>query len=688
MPPKPTKAQLAAAGFGGNTTAADRRRRQERQANLAALSSRGGESSQPGEKSLPGQQQRQQAEKAGPSSLPPSQPAPTTPAPAPTSAPVSPADPAPAFAYPRKAQTQIIPEMRPGQSTFHIIPSFLHSFIDLIPTLVQTWLPADTMSAEGEIGERLRQANLKIGELQEAVADLYDKCAEKDQQLEEVGRENDALTRKNADLNRLNSTLASNNKDAAEAASRSEAELSKEKEAHSKTAAELAESKQKEAELRQVSSNLRQDFKTEREEKNTIRGERDELEADYKLAQRDLDALQKQLDEHDDAAKARAFLEVIHEEVEEQFAQEGKDLTPDNFAAHFRRVSEQAALNHGVSADSSNPQPQDDADPKRRGTGDRVTSVAQELDAVQQQFDSDDESNAANGTDDLHIPKRRPFSTSDDISTSAYTITEQKQKIQDLIRENEKMRAEQAKEVEQLRNQIAKLEEEIDRSEKRDSQYQAELARQQAHIEEREQHYQDLLNDNNAHVSKLESTIYEVRKYDRLKARVNERAALREAQVDNSSETEEEKLEKAEVDKIQPWQVSPTFEWTEMGLSKPTTSDADTQTVEPEPATPATATSSVVCSPTQVVRYTEKVRDATLFEAFNRSPFWLQILLALTILLLLTFGLRGWHQENMWRAANGPALHQIRYGQAQRAIMGNFWSILENFVGYDSHLLG
>ncbi|KAM3416856.1 hypothetical protein BST61_g8446 [Cercospora zeina] len=591
MPPKPTKAQLAAAGLGGNTTAADRRRRQERQANLAALSALGGASSQAGKKSLPSQQQ-QEAEEAGPSSLPLSRPAPITPASAPESPPADP-DPAPlAFAYPSRPQAQLLREMRP----------------------------------EGEIAERLRLANVEIGELQEAIADYYDKLAEKDHQIEELGRGNDDLTRRNAELNRLNSTLASNNKDAAEAASRSEAELVKEKDAHAKTAAELADSKQKVGDLRQFTANLKKDLETVREEKDTIRAQRDVLETDNKLAHRDIDTLQKQIAENDDAGTARAFLEVIHEEVEEQFAQEGKDLTPDNFAAHFRRVSQQAAINRGPSADSSNSQPQDDADSKRRST-DRVTSMAQELDAAQQQFDSDDESNAAVGTDDLHIPKRRPFSTSDDISTSAYAITELKQKIQDQAREMEKMRArnaqleEQAKEAEQTRTQIAKLEGD---------------------------HEED---------------------FDRI-------------------EKQEEKLEKAEADKIQPWQMSPTFEWFEMDSSKPTTSDADTQTVDPEPATTTTETTTVVCGPTQVVRYTEKVRDATLFEAFNRSPFWLQILIAIAILLLLTFGFRGWYQEKMWLAANGPALHQVRYQQAQRAIMGNFRSVLENLVGYDSRLLG
>ncbi|GIZ45545.1 hypothetical protein CKM354_000870700 [Cercospora kikuchii] len=659
MPPKPTPEQLAAAGFGGN-----KGRRQQRP--LLAKPTRGGPmkdsaststpslgglagSSQAGEKSLPGQQQ-QQPEEAGPPSLSPSQ--------------FGPLPEAPVFA-PR-------PQAR------------------LLSETVAT--------GEGDLAAQLNQALSKNAELDDANRDYYDKLAVRDQQIDELTRERDALKRNLADEKRLHGGITSNLRDAEASATQSDRALAKEQDAHSKTASELAALKEKEAETRQLLANLRKDIKTDREERDIIRAERDALETDLKLAQRDIDTLEKQLAEHDDAGTARAFLEVIHEEVEEQFAQEGKDLTPDNFAAHFRRVSEQAAMNRGVSGDSTNSQPQDDADAKRRSTGNRtVSNMAQELDAAQQEFDSDDEGNAVNDTDNLHIPKRRPQSTGDDISSSAYTITEQKQKIQDQDREIEKMRAQiaqledQVKEAEQMRTQIAKLEgdheEHIDRLERRESQYKAEIAKQQAHIEEREQYHQDMREAHDAHISKLEDTIWQVRDHTRLQTRVNERAALREADADDSPETEEEKLEKAEASKIQPWQVSPPFDWVEVERPTATTFDADTQTDFPQAAATSTETTTGR-RPFQIVRYTEKVRDSTLSEAFFRSPLWLQIFLAFATLLLLTFGIRGWHQENMWLAANAPALHQIRSHQAERAIMGKIWSVLEESVGYDSRLLG
>ncbi|CAK1364397.1 unnamed protein product [Cercospora beticola] len=680
MPPKPNPEQLAAAGFGGN-----KGRRQQRP--LLAKSTRGGPmkdsaststsslgglagSSQAGEKPLPGQQQ-QQPEEAGPPSLPPS---------------LSP------------SQSGPLPEA----------PVFA-------PRPQARLLSETVATGEGDLTAQLNQALSKNAELEDANRDYYDKLAVRDQQIDELARERDALKRNLADEKRLHGGIISNLSDAEASATQSDRALAKEQDAHSKTASELAALKEKEAETRQLLANLRKDMKTNREERDTFRAERDALETDLKLAQRDIDTLEKQLAEHDDAGTARAFLEVIHEEVEEQFAQEGKDLTPDNFAAHFRRVSEQAAMNRGVSGDSTNSQPQDDADSKRRSTGNRtVSNMAQELDAAQQEFDSDDEGNAVNDTDDLHIPKRRPQSTGDDISSSAYTITEQKQKIQDQDREIEKMRAQiaqledQAKEADQMRTQIAELEdqaheaqqmraqiaklegdheEDIDRVERRGSQYQAEIAKQQAHIEEREQYHQDMREANDAHISKLEDTILQVRDHTRLQTRVNGRAALREADADDSPETEEEKLEKAEASKIQPWQVSPSFDWVEVERPTPTTSDADTQTDFPKAAATSTETTTGR-RPFQIVRYTEKVRDSTLSEAFFRSPLWLQIFLAFATLLLLTFGIRGWHQENMWLAANAPALHQIRYHQAQRAIMGKIWSVLEESVGYDSRLLG
>ncbi|PPJ61398.1 hypothetical protein CBER1_11338 [Cercospora berteroae] len=672
---KLTPQQLAAGGMGGNPR--DARRRQllanaTRGTPTASSPSLGGlaGSSQAGENSLPGQQQ-QQPEEAGPPSLPPSLP-PSQSGPLPE---------APAFAP--RPQARLLSE---ALTTF-----------------------------DGDLTVPLQQALSKIAELEAANRDYFDKLVVRDQHNEELERERDALKRNLADEKRLHEGIASNLTDAETSATQSNRALAKEQDAHSKTASELAALKEKEAETRQLLANLRKDMKTDREERDNIRAERDALETDLKLAQRDIDTLEKQLAEHDDAGTARAFLEVIHEEVEEQFAQEGKDLTPDNFAAHFRRVSEQAAMNRGVSGDSTNSQPQDDADSKRRSTGNRtVSNMAQELDAAQQESDSDDEGNAVNDTDDLHIPKRRPQSTGDDISISAYTITEQKQKIQDQDREIEKMRAQiaqledQAKDAEQMRTQIAELadqakearqmriqiaklegdhEEDIDRVERRGSQYQAEIAKQQAHIEEREQYHQDMREAHDAHISKLEDTIWQVRDHTRLQTRVNERAALREADADDSPETEEEKLEKAEASKIQPWQVSPPFDWVEVERPTPTTSDADTQTDFPKAAATITETTTGR-RPFQIVRYTEKVRNATLSEAFLRSPMWLQIFLAFATLLLLTFGIRGWHQENLWLAANAPALHQIRYHQAERAIMGKVWSVLEESVGYDSRLLG
>lgn len=512
-------------------------------------------------------------------------------------------------------------------------------------------------------------ADKEVTNLREANDDYYQILTERDAQITsieiELAKAKEELRTKQREFDGIKANLSASDKALKEA---TEA-LENEQATHKQTQKERDEGRKKQRDHAVFVSDLNQSIVVKHKMYKDKVDELDTLSSDFDTLRQYADNCDAQLvQQASETEKLQGFLGVIHQAFDQQFADDGVELTPDTLLEHIRHVNHLASNQRIVSSNSNSSSHHNGTHHSTRpGTGERKVSMAQELaglddnDESSDNEDKEDEKHSDSGND-LHVPKRRTQSDSDRVvSATSSADAEKEQKIQEQAEQIEKLKREHLHEVEQLHEQL------------------------RAQREEKPKHVVSVEEEQPKNVTSVEKEQQDAltslqEQHQRELATLKEDIKTKDGQLEHYAE----KFENLRDDYKNVLQGRAS----EHNHSEPSPvvlQDAATQTQAAEteePAPPATP-----AAPAQIVRYNEVVRDATIFEAFQHTPFWQQLLIAFLALLLLYFGISGWSEARLWRAANGPLLHQVRYNQAQHAILG-FWSRLEENIGYDSRLLG
>ncbi|KAI5362088.1 hypothetical protein Slin15195_G057380 [Septoria linicola] len=517
----------------------------------------------------------------------------------------------------------------------------------------------------------------EVTDLREANEDYYQILTERDAKITsievELAKVKDELRTKQREFDGIKANLTASDKALKEA---TEA-LENEQATHKQTQKERDESRKEHKASAAFVEEINQDVVAKHKMYKEKADELSKVNSDYDKLRDYADNCDAQIEQQaSETEKLQGFLSVIHQAFDQQFADDGVELTPDTLLEHIRHVNHLASNQRIVCSNSTSSSHHNGTHHSARpGTGERKVSMAQELAGLDDNDESSDNEDKeddkhSDTSNDLHVPKRRPQSDSDRVtSAKSSTDAEKEQKIQEQAGQIEKLKREHLHEVERLHEQL------------------------RAQREEQPKHAVSVEEEQPKNVTSVEKEQQDAltslqEQHQREIATLKENIATKDGQLEHYAEKFENLRDdyKNVLQGRAPEHVH--SEPTREPIPEPSPvvlQDAATQTQAAEteeqapPATPAT--------PAQIVRYNEVVRDATIYEAFTRTPFWQQLLIAFLALLLLYFGISGWSEARMWRAANGPLLHQIRYNQAQHAILG-FWSRLEENIGYDSRLLG
>ncbi|EMF10471.1 uncharacterized protein SEPMUDRAFT_150569 [Sphaerulina musiva SO2202] len=572
----------------------------------------------------------------------------------------------------------------------------------------------------------------RIKDLESANADLYERATELELNNGELVDELAALKER---LTKQEKELTSRTKFAEASLDHSMKALSSESLQLSKTRADLLQIQGFNNELKTTLQKTRLELTASKDRTARLSHERDDVRTSFSSAQQEIDTLKKQIEQIEQGHNGRdahEFLQAINEELEDQFTDAGTEFTPENVIAHIRRVSQQAAINREVSADSSSSQHND---PARRGLGLRTRSMAQELAEAAQDDGSDDEQ----GPDSLEPRKQRSSDDSNKLqqdhiaevaslkmqianletqipitnathTTEVTTLQAKIEKLQMALRRATAAVNDEVDQMAELHETIENHEKTIENHEKTIENLEKQLsAAAAAHktevasldrktIENLEKQLGAAAAAHKTEVASLHDRIFDLSKmlFD---LGEDNNALRRHFRPESAIITENEELHKKLKDviahlkdqigiksRLQDYEMPDYLQIVSEVLERDAAAAAK---VPVETRNSASQTEEEPVNPTEIIKYVDKVRDATMFESFRQSPSWLQWLLTICVLFLLYFGVSGYQTDNMWLAANStPALHRLRYTQADRAILGNFWSWLESVAGYDSQRFG
>ncbi|EME85084.1 uncharacterized protein MYCFIDRAFT_88657 [Pseudocercospora fijiensis CIRAD86] len=159
-------------------------------------------------------------------------------------------------------------------------------------------------------------------------------------------------------------------------------DIKKEREWFSKQRADF---KKQSEELQRWADSLQSELNEEKEARRKQINIADDLQADLTAAQTTIDSLTRanevlsqQATENDKAAE---YLKVVSDNLEQVFKDQGKDLNPDSFGNHLKRLTEQAEINQQSSQVSLNEKFNNDAklETTSKAQRNRQTSLSEDL---------------------------------------------------------------------------------------------------------------------------------------------------------------------------------------------------------------------------------------------------------------------------------------------------------------------
>jgi chromosome segregation ATPase len=502
--------------------------------------------------------------------------------------------------------------------------------------------PAEDLRAELD---QLRMKNEDIqrlnNDLQAANVDLYNKCTAKDKTIEDKRIENDKLQSAVRSANNMVAGVNQNLHVVERAGEQSASNLRNEREFHMKTKKELAESKKKAADLEKWCETLQQQLDEEHQKHDAVTANYNLLKADNFALNTRLDEAESQLGAYDDETykKALEYMRIISDNLESTFLDQGKDLSPETFDDHLRRISEQARMNTRPSSAGFDHLELAAAPDERM----RQTSLGDEMRNLGEQSESGDETQEKKEDDDaLKVQKRRMLH-SRYASIDREEIIDQRGHILSL--ERQKLQANNS-----AKEKIAKM-----------KKMESTIQEQEAKIEQLEERM-DPAPTSNQSTHTLHPPV--------------ETAAKSEQQ---------ESLIQKQQDMI---------ETLKKQLAELKTSDRTTQATSGpgetgEQSTPSTATPAPPSGRSKHItsRYVHMERPMTPWESMALAPWQQKLLLTVLFLLCFTMAVAGWRERSFWLNANAQPISSVRYHRMNSAEMGwIYW--LEQITGYQSTFLG
>ncbi|KAF7192443.1 hypothetical protein HII31_06218 [Pseudocercospora fuligena] len=168
-----------------------------------------------------------------------------------------------------------------------------------------------------------------------------------------------------------------------------------------------AEFKKQSEELQKWADSLQSELNEEKDARTKANNRADDLQTDLNAAQaqiddltRDNELLSEAVTENDKAAE---FLNVVNDNLEQVFKDQGKELNPDSFGNHLKRLTEQAEINQQSSQVSLNEKFNNGIKPKptSKSQRNRQTSLSEDLArAVEHDEESPDNSTTKPDTRD------------------------------------------------------------------------------------------------------------------------------------------------------------------------------------------------------------------------------------------------------------------------------------------------